>query len=192
MILALIGNMLSRLDDVNGELFHAEKGITKGNPLSPLLGGLYLRQLDQTMSDYCETRGLIYKRFMDDWIILCHTRNQLRTVVRLMNEVLEQVKMTKHPYKTYIGRIKDEGFDFLGYRLASKAVNGLTLAWKTWANHRAKLAQLYEQGASQDCIAGYVKRWLCWVRSGVKIDLKQMISGFKSRVKDLGVYSRFF
>jgi hypothetical protein len=70
--------------------------------------------------------------------------------------------------------------------------NGLTLAWKTWANHRAKLAQLYEQDASQECIAGYVKRWLSWVSSGVKIDLEQIISEFKNNVDDIGFYLSVF
>jgi RNA-directed DNA polymerase len=29
-----------------------------------------------------------------------------------MNQILEEVKQTKHPYKTFIGRIKETGFDF--------------------------------------------------------------------------------
>ena len=39
-VLELIGHMLQRLDDVDGELFTVEKGITKGCPLSPLLGAM--------------------------------------------------------------------------------------------------------------------------------------------------------
>lgn len=52
---------------------------------------------------------------------------------------------TKHPFKTYIRRLRTTGFDFLGYRIGNRLINGLTIAWMTWANHRDKLNQLYEQ-----------------------------------------------
>ncbi|KZN33786.1 hypothetical protein N474_16285 [Pseudoalteromonas luteoviolacea CPMOR-2] len=62
--------------------------------------------------------------------------------------------------------------------IASDAVikqlkNTLNLAWKTIANHLTKIQQLYELGASPECIAGYVTRWLRWVKSGVTIALEQ-------------------
>ena len=177
-VLLLIQRMLERLDDVNGELFSAHIGITKGNPLSPLLGAIYLKVMDDRIGAYCQRYELKYYRYMDDWLILCKTRNQLRTVVRLMYQILEEVKQTIHPFKTYIGRIKDEGFDFLGYRIASKIINGLSIAWKTWANHRVKLKQLYEQNVTEKRIAEYVKRWLIWVRSGVDIDLMGAVRMF--------------
>ena len=200
-VLSLIERMLSHLDDVNGELFLAEVGINKGNPLSPLLGAVYLKVMDDKIGGYCERHGLRYYRFMDDWLILCKTRHQLRTVVRLMYEVLDGVKQTVHPFKTYIGRIKDDGFDFLGYRIGDLKVKGLGIAWKTWANHFGKVRQLYEQGVSFGDIAGYVKRWLVWVRSGVEIDLgvvveqglgSEMAREMASLFEGLfGVYSNF-
>ncbi|MCZ6804876.1 MAG: reverse transcriptase domain-containing protein [Proteobacteria bacterium] len=95
-VLSLVDRMLARLDDVDAELFAVERGITKGNPLSPILGAVYLMGLDEVVGGYCQNHGLFYARFMDDWIILCR-RRQLRTVVRLMNQVLDKVKMTKHP-----------------------------------------------------------------------------------------------
>ncbi len=171
IVLDLISKMLDRLDDVQGILHSVDIGISKGNPLSPLLGAIYLQGLDDALSQYCDTRDLFYARFMDDWVVLCKTRQQLRTVVRIMNQVLEAVEMTKHPYKTYIGRIKDSGFDFLGYRMGHRLKQGLTLAWKTWANHQAKLHQLYEQGVSATDIGQYVKRWKRWVESGVEVCL---------------------
>ena len=89
-----------------------------------------------------------------------------------MNRVLNAVKMTKHPFKTYIGRLRTTGFYFLGYRIGNRLINGLTIAWMTWANHRDKLNQLYEQGVSAKDIGRYVerwKRWKRWVRSGVEV-----------------------
>lgn len=63
-------------------------------------------------------------------LILCKTRNQLRTVVRLMYVCLEQVEQTVHPFKTFIGKIKETGFDFLGYRIGGCVGGSLGLAWK--------------------------------------------------------------
>ncbi|WP_353570480.1 reverse transcriptase domain-containing protein [Candidatus Albibeggiatoa sp. nov. BB20] len=158
-VLTLLGRMLGRLDDVYGVYHHVQIGISKGNPMSPLLGAVYLQPLDDQLSRYCEAHDLFYGRFMDDWVILCRTRNQLRTAVRLMNRVLDVVKMTmtKHPYKTFIGRIKFTGFDFLGYRIGNCLQKGLDIAWKTWANHQGKLHQLYEQGVSETDIGQYVE-----------------------------------
>jgi len=189
-LLELIEQLLARLDDVGGNLYTVSTGINKGSPLSPLLGAIYLLQMDKVLGEYCAKHDLRYyqrprraDKKMDDWLILCNTRNQLRTAVRLMNRQLDLVKQTKHPFKTYIGKIKENGFDFLGYRVG-KCKEQLGLAWKTWANHLTKLQQLYEHGASQESIAGYVKRWLVWVKSGVKINLNNVIaSGLES---DLG------
>ena len=189
-VLLLIERMLARLDNVNGDLLSVDIGLNKGNPLSPLLGAVYLKVMDDQIGDYCRRFGLKYYRFMDDWVILCKTRNQLRTVVRLMNRILAGVEQTKHPYKTFIGRITDEGFDFLGYRIGDRLRKGLSVAWKTWVNHRAKLMQLYERGASEECVAGYVRRWLIWVKSGVEIDLREVVLGFCGGVVD-GVYEGF-
>ncbi len=179
-VLALIEQMLTRLDNVNGSLHHVDKGISKGNPLSPLLGALYLDSMDQALGEYCQQHQLKYYRYMDDWLVLCKTRHQLRHVVRLMNGCLDAVKQTKHPFKTYIGRIKDSGFDFLGYRITPSSEQTVTLAWKTIANHIGKLKQLYEQGAAATRIAEYVKRWLQWARSGVEIDLQHVLDVIKT------------
>ncbi|MBQ4845130.1 reverse transcriptase/maturase family protein [Pseudoalteromonas sp. MMG005] len=142
----LIANMLATLHNVNGALHEPSIGENEGNPLAPLLGAIYLHALDTALSNYCQHRGLRYYRYMDDWIILCKTRHQLRAVVKLMNTSLQAVKQTKHPYKTYIGRCKDAAFDFVGYRITPTPENNLTLAWKTWVNHFNKLKQPYERG----------------------------------------------
>jgi len=53
-VLTLLGRMLERLDDVQGVLHPVEIGISKGHPLSPLLGSVYLQELGQ----YWEAHGL--------------------------------------------------------------------------------------------------------------------------------------
>ncbi|MCC2522303.1 reverse transcriptase/maturase family protein [Vibrio coralliilyticus] len=180
-VLNLIRNMLCVLHNVNGDLKSSTIGVNKGNPLSPLLGAIYLQEMDNALAKFCKPRGLCYYRYMDDWIILCKTRYQLRVAVKLMNACLQAVKQTKHPFKTYIGRIKNEGFDFLGYRITPRPRGNLTLAWKTWANHFSKLRQLYEQGTPIKGIAQYVKRWLSWAIGGVILNMPASLQqGFNS------------
>ncbi len=58
--------------------------------------------------------GLLYARFMDDWIILAPSRWKLLGAVKIANQTLAELKLEKHPDKTFIGRIS-RGFDFLGY-----------------------------------------------------------------------------
>ena len=45
-----------------------------GSPLSPLMGTLYLKRLDDRMAKL----GCFYIRYMDDWVILAPTRWKLR------------------------------------------------------------------------------------------------------------------
>jgi RNA-directed DNA polymerase len=51
---------------------------------------------------------------MDDILILTKTRWQNRKAVKELNQILNQLKVEKHPDKTYIGKVEN-GFDFLGY-----------------------------------------------------------------------------
>ncbi|NEO79490.1 reverse transcriptase/maturase family protein [Moorena sp. SIO4G3] len=138
-----------------------QQGISLGCPLSPLMGALYLKPLDDRMA----AMGCFYVRFMDDWVVLAPTRWKLRAAIKAVNEVMEELLVVKHPDKTFIGRV-DRGFDFLGYRFLP---TGLTVALKTVERCLAKVAQLYEQCASDQRIGTYLRRWWQWVCSGVNL-----------------------
>ena len=96
-----------------------------------------------------------YTRFMDDWVILTPTRWKLREAVRIVNQTLAELKLEKHPDKTYIGKI-EKGFDFLGYRFEPR---GLRLALETLKRFKERVTQLYEQGADTYRIGRYVSRF---------------------------------
>ena len=89
-------------------------------PLSPLMGAVFLDVLDRRM----EVTGLVYVRFMDDWVILAPTRWKLRKAVRIVNETLAELKVEQHPDKTFIGRVR-RGFDFVEYRFTSSGLIGV-------------------------------------------------------------------
>ncbi|WP_212717459.1 RNA-dependent RNA polymerase family protein [Zooshikella ganghwensis] len=61
VVLDLITQFLNHLDDVNGELFFVEKGITKGSSLTPLLGALFLAELDNQLTNHAKQYNLVYE-----------------------------------------------------------------------------------------------------------------------------------
>ena len=169
-VLALVELYLRRFVDTGNEYVNIERGISLGCPLSPLMGALYLKPLDDRMA----ALGCFYVRFMDDWVVLASTRWKLRQAVKAINEELAALRVEKHPDKTFIGRIT-KGFDFLGYWFSP---GGVGVANKTVDRMLAKVSRLYEQGVDQSCIETYVERWWRWVRSGlVRIDLDPVQMG---------------
>ena len=72
-VLKLVWSYLRRMVCEGGEYVSVTRGISLG-PLSPLMGALYLKPLDDLM----ERLDLPYVRYMDDWVILAKTRWALR------------------------------------------------------------------------------------------------------------------
>ena len=107
-------------------------GIPQGCSLSPLIGALALSPLDNALAPYCNTHGLVYYRYQDDWICLIRTRRQLRTITRKMNAVLAALQLPISQPKTWLGRTS-RGIDFLGYHI--RPHHPLTPAAATQANH---------------------------------------------------------
>ena len=159
-VLELIRLYLRRFVSDGGEYVDILQGISLGCPLSPLMGALYLKPLDDRMAEL----GCFYVRFMDDWVVLAPTRWKLRKAIKAVNEVMAKLQVEKHPDKTFIGRIA-LGFDFLGYWFSRQ---GLEVAKKTVDRMLVNVSRLYEQGADEFCIETYLKRWWRWVRSGVE------------------------
>jgi RNA-directed DNA polymerase len=55
------------------------------------------------MDDRMEKAGLFYVRFMDDWIVLSPNRWKLKKAIQVVNQTLNELKVEKHPDKTFIG-----------------------------------------------------------------------------------------
>jgi hypothetical protein len=158
-VLALLWGYLRRYVCDGGKFIDVTQGISLGCPLSPLMGALFLKPLDDRMADL----GCFYVRFMDDWVVLAPTRWKLRQAIKAVNEVMNDLLVVQHPDKTFIGRIA-RGFDFLGYWFSP---TGLGVANKTVERMLAKVSRLYEQGADDNRVEEYVRRWWLWVISGV-------------------------
>ena len=160
--------IIHRCVEYGGEFTDIEQGISRGCPLSPIFGALYLKALDDHFAD----QNLYYARYMDDILILTKTRWQNRKAVKHLNQILGSLKVEKHPDKTYIGKIENR-FDFLGYHFSREI---LKVAAKTWEKHALHIIQLYEQLRQKKATSNemasslglYVKRWQRWAVAGLR------------------------
>ena len=91
---------------------------------------------------------------------------KLREAIRVLNQTFSELRLEKHPDKTFIGRI-GKGFDFLGYHFSPE---GLSVAEKTIEKFLARAVRLYEQEQAFGfpLLGLYVRRWMSWVHCTVR------------------------
>ncbi|WP_198432157.1 reverse transcriptase domain-containing protein [Marinomonas sp. BSi20584] len=78
----------------NGGNFHTPtKGISRGCPLSPLMAGFQLYEVDHYFG---KQKRLRYTRYMDDFLILCSTRWQCRRAVKALNQFFDAFGFKQH------------------------------------------------------------------------------------------------
>ncbi len=149
------------------EVFPHGRGIPKGCLTSQIFANIYLDQLDHYIKDELSIRH--YVRFMDDFVILAGTKDELKTLLeRIRTWLAEHLKLTLNQ-KTQIfpGRYL---VDFAGYRHKP----GYKLPRKRNLRRAAKkfkgLSRCYERGDVEleivrSCVAsfiGYIKHCKGW------------------------------
>ena len=163
-IIDIISKYLHRCVHKDGEYKCIDYGIPLGCALSPIMGALYLDKLDRAMEEL-EKKGIFYVRYMDDWVILAPNRYTFREAIRTVNTILEQLKLIKHPDKTFIGKLS-RGFEALGYQF--QECIGITGPSKTsikrFTERYLERQAQYESGES---LQEYVKEWLSWAFGGL-------------------------
>ena len=65
-VVALVAQYLKRTSERGGLFYDFERGISRGCPLSPIIGAFFLAELDEAL----ERTGLFFVRYMDDVIVL--------------------------------------------------------------------------------------------------------------------------
>jgi RNA-directed DNA polymerase len=97
-VITLIWNYLNRPVQFGGLYRDIKRSISLGCPLSHLIGVLYLKLMD----DWTGKTGLFYVRFMDDGVVLSPNRWKLMKAIQIVNQMLNELKVEKHPDKTFI------------------------------------------------------------------------------------------
>jgi hypothetical protein len=140
-------------------------GMVAGGSISPLLGAVYLTPLDRAMERLQPSHDIRYQRFMDDYLIFAPTRHKLKAALRCMYRILEQLKVTVHPDKRFIGTTH-RGFDFLGYRIHPD--RKLRPAMQSLNRLLIRSRRLHEQGVDENRLREYVQRWFSWLHGGLR------------------------
>ena len=190
----LIYQFLKRVKYRDGYYLKIRRGICRGTALSPLLGALYLKELDNAIGKM----NVTYVRFMDDWVVMSTNKWTFGRAIKKVNRVLNDLKLEKTYDKTFIGKI-DRGFDFLGFRFSRE---GRCLAEETVRKFAENIVQKLETCKTEDTgkitpvipvgkrrsgsafgtwrfqdknekgdlpvpetVSAYIRRWLIWVKS---------------------------
>ena len=88
-ILNLLCQYLKRTVHRGGLYRDITLGISRGCPLSPIIGALYLKQLDDKLSQ----SELHYVRYMDDVLIMSPTRWKLRRAIKTLNQIFRSARV---------------------------------------------------------------------------------------------------
>ena len=86
-------------------------GAPQGAVLSPLLSNVYLDPLDHLVAK----SGFQMVRYADDFVILCHSREEAEQALALVQAWVNEAGLTLHPEKTHIVDSREKSFSFLGY-----------------------------------------------------------------------------
>ncbi len=89
------------------------KGLPLGNVTSQLFANIYMNEFDQYVKHTLKQRH--YFRYCDDFVILAHTKAELRVLLGKIEVFLrEELLLEPHPHKVEIRKVS-QGIDFLGY-----------------------------------------------------------------------------
>ena len=105
----MLTNIIKNPIDTPRGTINPDYGIALCGPLSQLFSALYLKPLDDALSQ----EEVFYLRYQDDVIILCKSERQLNRCKQKVMRILGERKLSLSRKKTRIGLVS-QGFHFLG------------------------------------------------------------------------------
>ena len=90
------------------------KGLSIGAMTSQFLAIFYLNEVDHFIKEELHCR--YYLRYMDDFLVLSHDKEELKRVRGKLEEKLSELKLTINPKSKIYNCDTSGGFSFLGYR----------------------------------------------------------------------------
>jgi len=95
----------------------SKRGTPQGAPISPLLSNLYMRRfvLGWKLLGHEKRLDAHIVNYADDFVICC--RGTAHAAHRVMQDMMERLRLTVNTAKTRTCRVPEDTFDFLGYTL---------------------------------------------------------------------------
>lgn len=154
----------------SGNIRTPTSGISRGCALSPLIGATLLYQID---SHFAQQDGLIYLRYMDDFLFLSERRWPIRRARTRLHRFFDAAGFECHPDKTQVGRVA-QGFDWLGVWFTAQGATGI--APRAMENHRLRRLRLEERAqrrglssaATAARVQAYESRWTQWAEERLR------------------------
>jgi RNA-directed DNA polymerase len=112
-----------------GRYSPTDEGTPQGGVISPLLLNIALQGMEAAAGVEYKSSGMVKPgrptvvTYADDFVALCHTREQAETVAARLTPWLKERGLTLNQEKTRIGRI-DAGFDFLSFTIRRYYTSG--------------------------------------------------------------------
>ena len=154
------------------------KGMPLGNLTSQFFANVYLNELDYFIKQ--ELRAKHYARYVDDFLILHGSRQQLEEWKAQINAFLkEELKLELHHDKSRVVPLS-RGVDFVGYR---NFYHFKLLRKRSVRKMKVKISRFIEGETNYEKLVGSFQGWCAyaaWADSyGIKVKLAKMINGFK-------------
>lgn len=125
--------------------YETNKGFPIGNMTSQIVACIYLNGLDHYIKE--ELHIKYYVRYMDDGIIIHHSKEYLKSVLKNINNYLNEYKLNLNN-KTRIYKSNEE-IEFLGFRFFFKnkiVMKVKNVTKKRYKRRMKKLYDLYKEG----------------------------------------------
>jgi len=101
--------------------YFRKKGVPQGLAISNILAQIYLTEFDNFFES--DTK-IYYKRYVDDFIILCKTKNDQVNIYKELKNQLGEFKLKLNSEKSKKIKISHKSsFDYLGYKLSKSHIS---------------------------------------------------------------------
>nr|AQS33129.1 hypothetical protein [uncultured archaeon] len=146
-----------------------------GNLTSQFFANVYLNELDQFVKH--ELRAKYYIRYVDDFVILHTSKQQLETWKQEIEKFLKiQLLLHLHPDKAKIVRL-GSSITFLGLRIF---YNHKLLKKSNMQKMRRKIRELTEEDqqgtASYDILYDYLEGWVAYAKNANTYRLRKRVT----------------
>lgn len=155
-VLKLIGRYLRAGALVEREGEPSAAGTPQGGPLSPLLGNVYLDELDREL----ERRGLSFCRYADDCNIYVSSAAAAERVAASIGDWIEK-RLRLRVNRAKSGRGRPWERQFLGFRIDREG--RMALAERSVERYKRKVRELWRGGQGRTSVQ-LRDRWLSWLR----------------------------